>query len=162
MLGFYEITRGTGSVRWTGSCRTGSFGHFWWFHEYFLARKFETIGGFMKLGKKINWNFSGGRLGPRAGAEARGPSRPPEKFQFFFCRVSWIPPMVFKFCCQKYSWIPPKVTKSSMKSRSQNKKNMRGFYWNPALVIFWSKIQLRTISYHSHQQYLFINISVLH
>ena len=38
----------------------------------------------MKLGKKINWNFSGGRLGPRAGAEARGPSRPTEKFQFFF------------------------------------------------------------------------------
>ena len=26
-----------------------------------------------------------------------------------------------------------------MKSRSQNKKNMRGFYWNRALVIFWQK-----------------------
>ena len=53
------------------------FGHFWWFHEYFLATKFETIGGFMKLGKKINWNFSGGRLGPRASAPAS------KSFNFF-------------------------------------------------------------------------------
>ena len=32
-----------------------------------------------------------------------------------------------------------------MKSRSQNKKNMRGFHWNLALVIFWLKIQLNYI-----------------
>ena len=47
-----------------------------------------------------------------------------------------------------------------MKSSSQNKKNMRGLYWNPAFVIFWTKIQLTIISYHPHQQYFFTNIFV--
>ena len=86
----------------------------------FLAAKIETLGGFMKPDKKINWNLSGAPLGPRAGAEAgaeaRGPSGVPERFQFFLCQVSWIPPKVFNFSCQnireyqwnhqKYQWNP--------------------------------------------------------
>ena len=44
----------------------------------FFAGKIETLGGFMKHDKKINWNLSGAALGPRVGAEAgaevRGPS----------------------------------------------------------------------------------------
>ena len=119
--------------------------YFWWFqwfHGYFSEDKIETLGGFMKPGKKINWNLWGTPLGPRAGAEALGPSGVPQRFQFFFCQVSWIPPKVFNFILRKYPWIPLKPSKISMNTRSQNKKNMRGFHWNPALVIFLPKMQL--------------------
>ena len=48
-----------------------------------------------------------------------------------------------------------------MKSRSRNKKNMHGLYWNLALVIFWTKIQLVHISFHhksNHDLTLFFRI----
>jgi len=87
----------------------------------FFARKIETLGGFMKPDKKINWNLSGPRWarGPKRstkrGAEVRGSSGGLRGFNFF-CQVSWIPPKVFNFSCenireyhwnhQKYQWIP--------------------------------------------------------
>ena len=66
----------------------------------------------------------------------------PEKFQFFFVWFHEYHPRFSIFCSQKYPWIPLKSSKKSMKSRSQNKKNMRGLPWNPGLVIFWPRIQL--------------------
>ena len=43
------------------------------------------------------------------------------------------------FSCQNFGEYHKKFPNNSMKSSSQNKKNMRGFYWNHALVIFWQK-----------------------
>ena len=56
--------------------------------------------------------------------------------------------MVFKFSCQKYSWLLSKSQKS-MKSRWQNKNNMRGLHRNLALVIFWTGVQLNNIHSYS-------------
>ena len=75
-------------------------------------------GGFMKFGKKISWNHLGIWLGPRAGAEARGPNQMPKWFQLFFAELHEYH-QVFKIYCQKYSWIPPKLSKKSMNTRSQ-------------------------------------------
>ena len=48
-------------------------------------------------------------------------------------------PRFSSFSCQNIGECHKKFPKNSMKSGSQNKKNMRGFYWNHALVIFWQK-----------------------
>ena len=65
----------------------------------------------------------------------------PPGFNFFFSsfmnttngfQVLW--PKIFVNTAKNFKKI--------MKSRSQNKKNMRGFYWNLSLVIFRTRIQL--------------------
>ena len=80
------------------------FGHFWWYSRIFLATKFENHRWYSWNSEKKNWNFSVGRLGPRASAPALGPSRPPEKFQFIFLPSFMKPPMVSNFVAKKYSW----------------------------------------------------------
>ena len=109
----------------------------------------------MKVDKKISWNFSGDRLGPRAGAEAgasakrerrperrpEGPAGHPRSFNFFLS--------TFMNTTNGFQVFLPKIfvntaknVKKLMNTRSQNKKNMRGLCWNPALVIFRTQIQL--------------------
>ena len=65
----------------------------------------------------------------------------------------------FQFFMRKYPWIPLNSSKISMNTRSQNKKNMRGFHWNPALVIFLPKMQLYSLYIKSNS--LYKNIHVL-
>ena len=48
-------------------------------------------------------------------------------------------PRFSSFSCQNIGEYHQKFPNNSMKSRSQNKKNMRGFYWNHALAIFLQK-----------------------
>ena len=119
-----------------------------WFHETRKSNKLKpevSAPGWVRgpgrrlqpdLPPKYLWfqffDFRVSWIPPKAGAEYL-------RFQFFDFGVTWIPPKVFKFSCQNIREYQTKFPNNSMKSRTQNKKNMRGFYWNPALVIFCQK-----------------------
>ena len=93
----------------------------------FFEDKIETLGGFMKPDKKINWNLWGTMLGPRAGAEGEarsgGRSGGPraqrcasEVSIYFFVRIHEYHPRFsilssenireYHWNHQKYQWIP--------------------------------------------------------
>ena len=110
-------------------------------YEYFCLKTLN-LGWFHELRKSKNIETHlVHRPGSRMGAEVRGPSLGTNMgFNFLIFRISWIPPKVFKCVCKIFV-NTTKIIKKSMKYSSRNKKNMSVLYWNPTLVIFWTKIQ---------------------
>ena len=119
-----------------------------------------NFGGFMKCKNKINWNHLLARLGPRGGAEAGaerearsggrsgGPRAQPVSLEvstFFLLSIMNTTHGIQVFCAKIFVNTAKKF-KKSMNTRSQNKKNMRGLCWNPALVIFRTRMQLYSLT----------------
>ena len=68
------------------------------------------------------------RLGPRTGAEVRGPSLGTNMgFNFLIFRTSWIPPKVFKFLC-KICVNTTKNFKNNLWNPDQKIKKIRAVY----------------------------------
>ena len=95
----------------------------------------------------------------KAGAEARGPSQEPNTsgFNFLIFEFREYHLRFSSFSCQNSREYHLKIPNKSMKSRSKNKKNMRGLCWNTVLVIFLPKIQ-RLLFYII----AFINFAIKH
>ena len=81
----------------------------------FLAGKIETLGGFMKPDKKINWNLSGAALGPRA-------QRGAWEVSIFFLSGFMNTTQGFQFILPKYPWIPLKPSKNQWNPGHKIKK----------------------------------------
>ena len=115
----------------------------------FFGSKNWNLGWFHETRQKNKLKLLGHPAGPEGRREERsderrseGPAGCPRSFNFFLSGFMNTNQGFQFFAPKKYPWIPLKSSKKSMKSRSQNKKNMRGLPWNLALVIFWSRIQL--------------------
>ena len=111
-----------------------------------LDENLKTLGGIHEMRKQKIETYLVPRLGPRTSAPASAPVLGPSlgtKWGSIFLIFAFheYHPRFSSFHA-KYAWIPPKISNKSVKSRTKNKKNKSGLYWNPALVIFWTKIQL--------------------
>ena len=89
-----------------------------WFHE---TRKSNKL--------KPEVSAPGWALGPSQELNTSGFNFLIFEFREYHLRFS-------SFSCPNSREYHQKFTNKSMKSRSQNKKNMRGFSWNTVLVIF--------------------------
>ena len=118
---------------------------FWVVFTKMVADKIETLVVFIEGKKKGTtwWSW----LGPRAGAEARGPSQDHQGVSFFFC-LPWIPPK-FQFFLPPFSWIPPKI--QTIINEIQGKKKIwavyheirHWWYFGPIWVFICYWIRLR-------------------
>ena len=95
----------------------------------------------------------------QAPRSALGPSAAPDSFKFIFLSGFMKPPKLSIFPA-KNIFKTTEIIKKSMKFRPQNKKNMRGFHWNPALVIFRLRIQLYSLYITYIQLYKHIHIFI--
>ena len=98
----------------------------------------------MKFGKKISWNHLGIWLGPRAGAEARGPNQMPKWFQLFFAEVHEYH-HGFKIYCQKVLVNTTKTVQKINEYQVTKIKKYAGFLLKSSIGDIWDKNTAATV-----------------
>ena len=109
-----------------------------------LGSKSWNHGGFMKFGKKKSWNHLGIRLGPRAGAEARGPNQMPKWFQLFFAEVHEYHHGL-KIYCQKVLVNTTKTVQKINEYQVTKIKKYAGFLLKSSIGDIWDKNTAATV-----------------
>ena len=120
-----------------------------WFYETWHKNKMKPL---RRTAAPEDWS------GAAAGAEARGPTVVPERFQFFSFRFDEYLP---RFLCVPFKMYvnTTEIIKNNKWNPFHKIKNILS-HWNPVLVIFWPRIQLKSLNINSNKLYTHINVLI--